>query len=97
MELIEIVLKSLTKKRSNEELCKFWETLNIAIVELDVDDPILARQGKLPKRFDESSSPHYHQTPKEMYRMIYFETYDHVINGTKECFHQPDFEVYKHM
>ena len=61
----EIILKSLTKKISDEEFCKFWETLNITIVELDVDDPILQRQRKLPKRFDESSSPHYHQTPKK--------------------------------
>ena len=71
--------------------------MNITIVELDVDDPILPRQRKLPKRFDESSSPHYHQTPKEMYRVIYFEAYDNVINGIKEHFHQPDFEIYKHI
>lgn len=39
MELIEIVLKSLTKK-SDEEFCKFCEALNNAIVGLDVDDHI---------------------------------------------------------
>ena len=30
-----------------------------------------------------------------MYRVIYFEAYDNVINGIKEPFHQPDFEIYK--
>ena len=31
-----------------------------------------------------------------MYRVIYFKAYDNVINGIKERFHQPDFEIYKH-
>ena len=81
MELIEIVLKSLTEKRSDEEFYNFWETKNTAIVEIDVDDHILPRQLKLPMHFDESLSPHYHQTPKEMYRVIQFEAYDRVTNG----------------
>ena len=32
-----------------------------------------------------------------MYRVRYFEAYDNVINGIKEHFHQPDFEIYKHV
>ena len=32
-----------------------------------------------------------------MYRVIYFKAYDNVINGTKERFHQPKFEIYKHI
>ena len=32
-----------------------------------------------------------------MYRVIYFECYDNVINGIKERFHEPDFEIYKHI
>ena len=32
-----------------------------------------------------------------MYRVIYFEAYDNVINDIKERFHQPYFEIYKHV
>ena len=32
-----------------------------------------------------------------MYRVIYFEAYDNVINGITERFHQADFEIYKHI
>ena len=32
MELIEIALKSLTKKGSDEKFFTFWETLNIALM-----------------------------------------------------------------
>ena len=30
-----------------------------------------------------------------MYRVIYFKAFNNVINDIKECFHQPDFEIYK--
>ena len=30
---------------------------------------------------DESVLPHYHQTPREMYRVIYFEAYGNVKSG----------------
>ena len=33
--------------------------------------------------FDESLSTTYRQTPKEMYRVIYFEAYYNVINAIK--------------
>ena len=85
------------KNRSDEEFWEFWETLNTAIVKLDVDDPILRRQRKLPKRCDEGSSLYYHQTPKEMYCIIYFEVYDNITNGIKGRFHQPGFEICKHI
>ena len=32
-----------------------------------------------------------------MYRVIHFEVYDNGINGIKERFCQPYFEIYKHM
>ena len=49
--------------------------------ELDIDDSILPRQRKLPMSSDESVLPHYHQTPKEMYYVIYFEAYGYVKSG----------------
>ena len=39
---------------------------------------LFQRQRKLLKRFDKRLSLYYHQTPKELYRVIYFETYDKV-------------------
>ena len=62
-----------------------------------MDDLALLRQRKLPKHFDESLSPHYHQSLKEKYRVIYFNVHDNIINGTKERFHQPGSEIYKHI
>ena len=32
-----------------------------------------------------------------MYRVIFLEAYDNVINGFKERLHQPYFEIYKHI
>ena len=47
---------------------------------LDIGDPILPRQRKLLKMFDE---PHFPSTPKEFFRNIYFEVYDQTVNGIK--------------
>ena len=51
---------------------------------------ILVKTGQMitqPKR----------RTHHVMYCVIYFEAYDNVINDIKERFHQPDFEIYKHV
>ena len=37
------------------------------------------------------------KTHHVMYRVIYFEAYDNVINGIKERFHRLDFAIYKHI
>ena len=44
MKLIEIILKWPTKKRSEKEFYKFWQMLNITVVELHVGDSILLWQ-----------------------------------------------------
>ena len=36
-------------------------------------------------------------TDQVIYRVLYFEAYDNVFNSIKERFHQPDFEIYKHI
>ena len=41
MKLIEIILKWPTKKKKKKKFYKFWQTLNITVVELHVDDSIL--------------------------------------------------------
>ena len=38
------------------------------------------------------------RTPDQViYRALYFEAYDNVINTIKERFHQPDFEIFKNI
>ena len=36
-------------------------------------------------------------TDQVICRVLYLEAYDNLINSIKERFHQPDFEIYKHI
>ena len=64
--------------------------------ELNVQDPKLPRQKKLPQKLDDGNAETYHfpSTPKDHYRQIYFEALDAATNCIKEISDQPDFQNY---
>ena len=64
---------------------------------LGIGNPILPRQCKLPKKFDEPDTYHFPSTPKEFFRNIYFKVYDQTVNGIKEIFNQPDYCIYMNL
>lgn len=64
-----------------------WQKSNNGVKELDIDEPQLPRQRKIPKRLDSSNSENLvFKTPKEMYRKIYFEIYDRVLTSLNSRF-----------
>ena len=72
----------------------FWEDIMKKKEHLDIGDPILPRQRKLPKKFDEPDTYHFLSTPKEFFRNVFFEVYDQTVNGIKERFYQTDYRIY---
>ena len=55
--------------------------------DLDVNDPVLPRRRKVPRRFEGDAPPEYPPTPKDMYRRVYYEALDllvQTIQSTKE-------------
>ena len=93
-DLATIVIKKLEEERKNEQFEMFWEDIMKKNEHLDIGDPILPRQRKLPKKFDEPDTCHFPSTPKEFFRNIYFEVYDQTVNGIKERFNQTDYRIY---
>ena len=93
-DLATIVIKKLEEDRKNEQFEMFWEDIMKKKEHLDIGDPILPRQRKLPKKFDKPDTYHFPSTPKEFFRNIYFEVYDQTVNGIKERFNQPDYRIY---
>ncbi|XP_025265106.1 zinc finger MYM-type protein 1-like [Camponotus floridanus] len=64
-----------------------WQKSNDGVKELDIDEPQLPRQRKIPKRLDTSNTENLvFKTPKEMYRKIYFEIYDRVLTSLNNRF-----------
>ena len=93
-DLATEVIKKLEEDRKNEQLEMFWGDITKKKKHLNIRDPILPRQRKLPKSFDEPDAYHFPSTPKEFFRNICFELYDQTVNGIKERFNQPDCRIY---
>lgn len=96
-EIVLYVLQVLKADRSTERFDMFWDLTNQKAKNLDLNEPVLPRKRKIPQRYGDSSECFNHSTVKEMYRQFYFESYDHVINGIKKRFDQPDFQMYAAM
>ena len=39
----------------------------------------------------------YHDHPKKIYRQLYFETFDNIINRIKDRFNLADYQIYVHL
>ena len=72
----------------------FWVDVMKKKEHLDIGDPILPRQRKLPKKFDKPDTYHFPSTPKEFFRNIYLKVFDQTVNDIKEIFDQPDYRIY---
>lgn len=93
-ELAKFVLDVLTADRSSERFDLFWELTKKKMENLNVSEPVLPRKRKRPQRYDENLTGFNHTSAKEMYRQMYFESYDYVINAITERFDQPDYQMY---
>ena len=62
-----------------------------------ISHPELPRR-RAPARFEiGNETPYFPETPKDLYRKVYFEALDLIIASIGERFDQPSFVVYKHM
>ena len=63
-DLATIMIKKLEEDRKNEQFEMFWEDIMKKKEHLDIGDPILPWQRKLPKKFDEPDTYHFLQHQK---------------------------------
>ena len=97
-ELATTVIKTLTKDRSDQSFDLFWEAVKKQAVQLGTAEPKLPRKRKLPEYYGaKTGNVTPHDSPKDRYRAIYFETYDSVINFIKQRFDQPEYRTYMYL
>ena len=73
----------------------FWEKVNRMAVDVDICDPVLPRNRKVPQRFEEgSASPEFHSIPKDIYRQVYYEALDLLVQAIDDRFDQPGYKIY---
>ena len=95
-QLSELSVKVLQKMREEKDFDLFWELCLVTLKELNVKDgPVLDRQRKRPKRYEDGiAEPHFHEDPKVYYRSIYYQCLDSAISTITSRFHQQDYSLH---
>ena len=91
----EKTIITLQSIRNEESFNSFWDKVVVLATNNDIGDPVLPRKRKHPCRFEQGEGSHtYDATPKDMYRRIYFEAFDLLIQCIKTRFNQPGYPAY---
>ena len=97
-QLSELCVKVLQKMRDDSAFDLFWEFCLTVQKELDVNDPVLERQRKRSRRFEDGAAePHFHENPKTHYRVFYYQCLDAAISAISNRFHQRDYLMYANL
>lgn len=84
----ECLRDSLKEIRENS-YDTFWEDIQLQVRGLDIEDPILPRRRKIPKRLDDKPETHHtFNDPKSYFRQIYYEVVDMAISRLDDRKHK---------
>ena len=76
-EVTSMTVQTLISLRSDNNYKLFWEKISHLAEKLEVSEPALPRQRKVPKRLDDGKAAHeYPATAEEHFRQIYYEALD---------------------
>ena len=76
----------------------FWEKVISLAAKVDVNDPVLPRKRKVPRRFEDGNAePEYDESPKDMYRRIYYESLDLLVQAIEDRFNQPGYRMFSNL
>ena len=90
-----LTLARLKEERNEEHFNSLWEDLLVKCSKFGVEEPTLPRKRRAPTRLDEAStSTHHDDTPRDMYRRLYFEIVDKLIGEIERRFNSPTFSLY---
>lgn len=97
--LAKCVLSVLASDRSDERFQLFWDKVQLAKSDLDIDDAQIPRKRKISSKFEtgERGTYFYDDKPENMYKRVYFEGFDSVIAFIKDRFEQEDYKIYAQM
>ena len=95
--IAELTYKTLERIRTIEFFDAFWEVLRLQS-QLSVNKPSLRSRRKAPRRYEIGTGEgHFADTPKQLFRLNYFEVLDLVVSFIRQRFNQPGYGVYRHL
>ena len=95
---VAVMVGSLMDLRSNSKFDQLWSEVKGKAEELDVDEFVLPRKRRPPRRFDPTSSTiHADNSPEDLYRRFYYEVIDTIFGEIEQRFDSDSFELYDKM
>ena len=95
-QVASMTVATMTSMRSDDQFDLFWDNVILKAEECGVDEPRLAWQRKLPRRFDDGlSGGDFPSTPKAHFKQVYFEAIDLITNCVQERFNKPGYKIYR--
>ena len=92
---VSMTLKTLEKIRHDTDFQLFWLKATKIANELGIEEPQPSRRRKAPRRFETGNAPpEFPSTVEDHFRRIYFEALDLVLQGIRERFDQPGYQIY---
>ena len=94
-KVADMTVTTLQSIRSDANFDLFWSKVTRMASDCEVEDPVLPRRRKRPRRYEDGSAEgHFPTDVKSFYRSIYFEALDLVTSAIKARFDQPGYQVY---
>ena len=91
-----MTVKTLQSLRNDSNFKLFWRKAEITRQKLNVNDPVLPRKRKLPRRFEDGNAePEFSSDCKQHFHQQYFEVIDLIVNSITGRFDQLGYKVYK--
>ena len=90
-------LKALDSLRNEQCFDQFYIDATDKAKNLNVDDPVLPRKRRPPKKLDSGSTPFQFESCHDMYKSIYFEALDLLCAGIRSRFDQPGYRTYSNL
>ncbi len=90
-----MTVSTLRSMRNDAGFDQSWQKTTASAKNLDVNESVLPRRRKTPRRLDDGSAPTVHATVEDQYRVIYFEALDLITSCIENRFDQPGYKTYK--
>ena len=82
----------LTAQRNDDRFRELWLEISTDALNIGIDQPVLPRTRKVPRRIDGNAPSHTDENTEDFYRRIYYSTVDTALGCLASRFQSPAFE-----
>ena len=85
---VKLLVSFYKRQRTNSSFESFFAGTEALATELKISPPVLPRYRRQPRRLNDGEEEHRFDTPKAMFRQVYFEACDLLIGEVNDRFNQ---------